>query len=109
MIDSAPTDGAPTDGKTRRARAQRTAKARFGRQTRKLTEDFRTLGDIARDAVHEKLGELRGRAADYSDQRRNGAQLVQRTLEQHIQERPLKSILIAAGIGLLLGRFWLRR
>lgn len=88
MIDTAPQDGP---------------------QTRKLTEELGTLRDIARDAVLEKLDELRGSAADYCEQGRDKTQLFQRSLEQHIQERPLKSILIAAGIGLLLGRFWLRR
>ena len=36
-------------------------------------------------------------------------QHMERTLEQFILERPLKTVLIAAGIGLLFGRFWMRR
>jgi ElaB/YqjD/DUF883 family membrane-anchored ribosome-binding protein len=31
------------------------------------------------------------------------------TCEQFIRERPLRSVLMAAGIGWLLGRFWNRR
>jgi ElaB/YqjD/DUF883 family membrane-anchored ribosome-binding protein len=34
---------------------------------------------------------------------------VERSLAQYVREQPLKSILIAAGVGLVLGRFWLRR
>jgi hypothetical protein len=31
------------------------------------------------------------------------------TFEQYVRERPVKSVLIAAGIGLLFLRFWMRR
>jgi ElaB/YqjD/DUF883 family membrane-anchored ribosome-binding protein len=34
---------------------------------------------------------------------------VERSFAQYVREQPLKSILIAAGVGLVLGRFWLRR
>jgi ElaB/YqjD/DUF883 family membrane-anchored ribosome-binding protein len=34
---------------------------------------------------------------------------VERSFAQYVREQPLKSILIAAGVGLVLGRFWVRR
>jgi ElaB/YqjD/DUF883 family membrane-anchored ribosome-binding protein len=33
----------------------------------------------------------------------------ERTLEQRIREKPLHSVAIAAGVGLLLGMLWIRR
>jgi ElaB/YqjD/DUF883 family membrane-anchored ribosome-binding protein len=34
---------------------------------------------------------------------------VERSVAQYVQEQPLTSLLIAAGVGLVLGRFWMRR
>ena len=109
MIEAIPHESVQRNGKAPRARVRGTAKSRFGRQTRKMTGDLRTLRDIAEDVVHEKLSELRDSAADYYDRQRDKTQLVQRSLERHIQERPLKSVLIGVGIGVLLGRFWRHR
>jgi ElaB/YqjD/DUF883 family membrane-anchored ribosome-binding protein len=36
-------------------------------------------------------------------------QQTEHIIEEYIREQPLKSVLIAAGLGLVLGRFWLRR
>ena len=69
-----------------RARSERSASDRLGRKAREVTKDLQEMGEIAKDAVQEKFG-----------------------FEQYIRERPLKSILIAAGVGMLLGRFWRRR
>jgi ElaB/YqjD/DUF883 family membrane-anchored ribosome-binding protein len=34
---------------------------------------------------------------------------VEHSFEQFIRQQPLKSLLIAAGVGMLLGGFWMRR
>ena len=67
------------------------------------------MGSIARDVAQEKLEQLRESATEYRDQGRDKIQEVERTIEDYIRERPIKTILIAAGVGLLLGRFWMRR
>ncbi len=92
-----------------RASAHRSVSDRLGRQTKEVTKDLLELGEIAKDAAEEKLGQLRENAAEYCEEGRDTVQHVQQSVEQYIGERPLKSILIAAGIGLLLGRFWMRR
>ena len=42
-------------------------------------------------------------------QGREKVRQVEQSIEQYIREQPLKSMLIAAGVGLVLGRFWMRR
>jgi len=92
-----------------RARTNRLASDRLGKQARKVAEDLQELGGIAGQAAQEKVGQLRGNAADYYEDGREKVHQVERTFEQFIRDQPLKCILIAAGVGLVLGRFWMRR
>jgi ElaB/YqjD/DUF883 family membrane-anchored ribosome-binding protein len=92
-----------------RARANRPASDRLGKQARKVTEDLQELGGIAGEAAQKKLGQLRENASDYYEEGREKAHQVRRTFEQFIREQPLTSMLIAAGVGLVFGRFWMRR
>ena len=92
-----------------RTRANRSASDRLVKQARKLTEDLQELRGIAGDAAQEKVGQLRDNASDGYEEGREKVHQVKRTFEQFIREQPLKSILIAAGVGLVLGRFWMRR
>lgn len=55
---------------------------------------------------HHKLG---AGAADDVRAGRDKVQQVELSFAQYVREQPLKSILIAMGVGLVLGRFWLRR
>jgi ElaB/YqjD/DUF883 family membrane-anchored ribosome-binding protein len=92
-----------------RARANRPARARLSAQAKKVTEDIQELGGIAGDAAQEKLGQLRDHGAEYYEEGREKVHQVERTFEQFVREHPVKSLLIAAGFGLVLGRFWMRR
>jgi ElaB/YqjD/DUF883 family membrane-anchored ribosome-binding protein len=95
--------------KANRALPERRTNGRLDKQARKLTQDVRKLAGAAIDVAQEKLEVLRESASDCKDQGRDKVQQVERTIEQYIRERPLKTLLIAAGVGLLLGRFWMRR
>ena len=83
--------------------------ARLGKQSRKVTSDVKEMGAIASDAAQGMLGQFRKNAAEYYEQSRERVHRADRDVEQFIRDRPLKSILIAAGVGLLLGAFWMRR
>jgi ElaB/YqjD/DUF883 family membrane-anchored ribosome-binding protein len=74
-----------------------------------LSNDIRALGGTARDAANERIGQLGDNASKSYERGRAQAHQVKRTLEQFIMDQPLKSLLIAGGAGLLLGRFWMRR
>ena len=83
-----------------------TTSDRLGEQAMVVTKDLQEMGGIARDAAQEKLGELREQASGYYEQGQDRVQGVVSAFEQSVRQRPLKSVLIAAGVGLLLGRLW---
>lgn len=88
--------------------ADGSASDRLGRQSREMTKDLKEMGSTAKEAAQEKIGQLGDKVSEYYDQGREKAQRAQLSVEEYITEQPLKSILIAAGVGLLLGRFWMR-
>jgi len=87
----------------------------------------RTVRDLAdekidnlRDAAGEYIEAGRERASDYVEQGRDVAHQyiergrdraieIERTLEDQIRDQPLKAVLAAAGIGFVLGVFFMRR
>jgi ElaB/YqjD/DUF883 family membrane-anchored ribosome-binding protein len=85
-----------------------TTNDRFGKQANEVTEDLQKLGQTVRDAAQEKFGQVGAKAAEYSDQARDQLHGVACACEQYVRERPLRSVLMATGIGWLLGRFWKR-
>ena len=80
-----------------------------GKQARTVTRNHQKLGSNVRDTAQEKVEQLRAGAADRAREGRDKVQQVERSFAQYVREQPLKSILIAVGIGLVLGRFWMRR
>jgi len=62
-----------------------------------------------RDATSRKAEDLRAQAGDMYEEGRQRAFDFERTLEQRIREKPLQSVAIAAGVGILLGMIWNRR
>ena len=81
---------------------------RLGKQAAEVTKDLQEMGGIVRDAAEEKLAQVRENASEYYDQGRDKVHDVVCTFEQFVRQQPFKSLLIAAGVGWLLGRFWRR-
>jgi ElaB/YqjD/DUF883 family membrane-anchored ribosome-binding protein len=92
-----------------RSPTQQPATDRLREQAREVTQELQDIGNTAADAVRENVGRLQDEASECYVQGRDQAYQVEQTFEQLIKDHPLKSILIAAGVGLLLGRFWIRR
>ena len=67
-------------------------------QARELRTQAQDLGAQAAEA-----------AAEYYQQGREKVQVLEQTLEAQIRAKPIQSLLIAGGIGLLLGLLWNRR
>jgi ElaB/YqjD/DUF883 family membrane-anchored ribosome-binding protein len=86
----------------------RSAGERLSEQASAVSKDIQGMGSIAKDVAHEKFEELQENASAVYEQGRNQVRDATRTLERFIEEQPLTSILIAAGVGMFLGRFWMR-
>jgi ElaB/YqjD/DUF883 family membrane-anchored ribosome-binding protein len=71
-------------------------------------QNLRDMGGQVRDAASEKYNQLRDQAGDYYNQGREAAMEWEQGLENYIQEKPLKAVLMAAGVGMLLGLLWKR-
>ena len=74
-----------------------------------VREDLGELGRLAKDATREKIGEAREMASEYYDKGRARAEELEAQLVEQIRAKPLKSILIAAGIGAIFGILMTRR
>jgi ElaB/YqjD/DUF883 family membrane-anchored ribosome-binding protein len=86
-----------------------TTNERLGKQAKEVTEDVQEMGGTVRDTVQEKLGQLGEKAAEYYEHGQEKVHGVACACEQFVRQKPLRSVLIVAGIGWLLGRFWKRR
>jgi ElaB/YqjD/DUF883 family membrane-anchored ribosome-binding protein len=62
-----------------------------------------------RDAAAEQAEEVCDTASEYYSAGRERALDFEQTLEERIREKPLQSVLIAAGVGILIGVLWTRR
>ncbi len=82
---------------------------RLGKQAKEVTEDLQEMGKTVRNSAREKLGQVGDKASEYYEEGRDRVCGVANACEQFLGKRPLTSVLIAAGIGWLLGRFWKRR
>ncbi len=73
-----------------------------------VAKGLKDIGDIATDTVKETAAQVQENASACYERGRDKVRQVERTLDQFIREQPVTSVLIAAGVGLLLGRFWKR-
>ena len=82
---------------------------RLRKQTVEVGEDLEELGAIAKEAAHEKVDELRDEAAECCARQQRKLSDRVASIERYVRDRPFRSLLVAASIGLLLGRVWKRR
>jgi ElaB/YqjD/DUF883 family membrane-anchored ribosome-binding protein len=81
---------------------------KMAEQAQQVGQNLRDLGGQVRDTAREKYEQLSEQAQEYYEQGREKAREWEEGLESYIQEKPLQSVLIAAGIGVLLGLLWKR-
>ena len=75
----------------------------------KVGRDLRDTVGAVRDVAAEQYENVRDRAADYVKQGRERVEEWEEGLEGYVKDNPVRSLLIAAGAGLLLGLLWRRR
>jgi len=99
---------AKRNGTANRARTERAVNGRLRIRARDAAKDFEEIRGLAQ-AAQERLGQSSENASGYLEQGQEKARQIRRTVEQFVREEPVKTVLIAAGVGLVLGRFWMRR
>jgi ElaB/YqjD/DUF883 family membrane-anchored ribosome-binding protein len=80
----------------------------IGEAATQVGQNLRDLGGQVRDMAGERYGQLRDQATQYYDQGKQRAQEWEEGLESYVHEKPLQAVLIAAGVGVLLGLLWKR-
>ena len=88
------------------------AKESAGQLGEKASSMMHGAQDVAADLTHraqEGLGAIKDAASGYVEQGREKAEALGRTMGGQIKEWPLSSVLVAAGVGLLLGIILARR
>ena len=63
----------------------------------------------ARDAAQQVVGQVQQRAAEYLEQGKTKATDLRVKVEETVREYPIRSLLITAGAGLLIGMLLRRR
>ena len=71
-------------------------------------QNLRDMGQHARDVATDKYEQLRDQAQDYYEQGRDKAVEWEQSLEHFVHEKPLQAMLMAAGVGVVLGLLWKR-
>lgn len=74
-----------------------------------VARDFHAVGGAARQMATHSMEAVRDTARQYLDDGRSQVRHLGEGVQARIAEQPLKSLLIAAGIGFLLGAIWTRR
>jgi ElaB/YqjD/DUF883 family membrane-anchored ribosome-binding protein len=76
----------------------------------KLRDDIANLSgslkDATSDTLRERVGAIRGRIDEITSDARAQSRRAVDELADQIEERPLSSVLIAFGVGVLLGRLF---
>lgn len=67
------------------------------------------MGHLAKETVQDKLHELKERASDSYDDGKQKLHEFEASMARTVRESPMKSVLIAAGVGLVLGVLWRRK
>ena len=83
--------------------------ADVGAAARQVGENLRDLGGQVRETATQQYDHLKEQAADYYAEGRERALEIEQTLEQYVQEKPIQALLMAAGVGIVLGWLWKRR
>ena len=73
-----------------------------------VASNVRDMSSQVKEAATEQYENLRDSATEYYQAGRDKAVEWQNQLEDYVREQPLKAVLMAAGVGVLLGIIWKR-
>lgn len=85
-----------------------TTSDRLGKQAREVKDELHEMGESVKGAAEEQLAQIGERASEYLEEGRDKVHGLACACEQFVRQRPLRSVMAAAGIGWLVGHFWKR-
>lgn len=83
--------------------------AEFHKKASDLGHDVKDLGGIGGKLAADTAHIAEERLSEYYEEGMKKAKHLEGKLETEIRENPIRSMMIAAGIGLVLGAIWRRR
>ena len=90
-------------------RATESSRERLRDKMTETRENIVDMGHLAKDAMTEKLHELRETASEKYGEGKEKLHDFEENLVRSVRKSPMKSVLIAAGVGLAIGCLWGRR
>ena len=93
----------------RNGRSQVSTASRVREKLAETTENVMDIGHIAKDAITERLGSLKSAAAHGVQEGKARLHDLEENFEERVREQPIKYVMIAAGIGALVGLLMFRR
>ena len=82
---------------------------RLSEQGKKTAPEVQELGASGKNGAQEKLGRMQASASEHFEEGRERVEEMGHSIEQSIRANPIKFLLIAAGVGLVFGRFCMGR
>ena len=74
-----------------------------------IAKDFHEVSAATKRMAADSVGALRQTANDVIDDGRTKAREMGQNVQAKVEEKPVKSVFVAAALGFLLGVFWMRR
>jgi ElaB/YqjD/DUF883 family membrane-anchored ribosome-binding protein len=74
-----------------------------------ISDRVKDASHRAADTIRDQYGHLENRAKDAYERARQTGQEWEHGIESYVQRQPVTSLLIAAGVGVMLGILWKRR
>jgi ElaB/YqjD/DUF883 family membrane-anchored ribosome-binding protein len=86
-----------------------TTRKRLADRTTQLGKDVQEMRSAGKQLAADSVDVVRQTANELMEDGRSKAREVVASAQSKVQEKPVKSVLVAAAIGFLLGVFWRRR
>jgi ElaB/YqjD/DUF883 family membrane-anchored ribosome-binding protein len=78
-------------------------------QASTIAKDLQEVGHVTRRMANDGVEALRETANQYLDEGRHRVRELSETMQHRVQDQPMKSVLVAAAVGFVLGVLWVRR
>lgn len=78
-------------------------------KAQQVGQNIREMGEMAREAAKNRFEQVRQSATEYYETGKEKAMEYKENLEDVIRDKPIRAVMIAAGVGVLLGMLMRRR